>query len=109
MKVRTSNPNAIVTSGQFTTLDNAIAADWPAITTRLHEVTGDLGYRLTPQIRAGLRYLFQSFDVDDFAWDGLQPYMAGATPENSTRFLFADATYNAYQAHVGTLYLAGSF
>jgi hypothetical protein len=39
----------------------------------------------------------------------MEPYMAGRSVENSTRLLFADATYNAYQAHVGTAYIAGSF
>jgi hypothetical protein len=29
--------------------------------------------------------------------------------ENSNRYVFADATYNAYEAHVGTLYVSGTF
>jgi hypothetical protein len=35
--------------------------------------------------------------------------MAGLTAENSTRFVFADATYKKYEAHVGQVYLAYKF
>jgi MtrB/PioB family decaheme-associated outer membrane protein len=105
MDVDTRNPNAV--SG--TTLANAVANEWPEIKNRLHEVIVDLTYAFLPNVKAGLRYQLESYDLDDFAWDGLQPYMAGLTPENTTRFVFADATYSGYRAHVGTAYVAGSF
>lgn len=105
MDVDTRNPNGI----QPITLANAIAQDWTDIRNRLHEIRGDIAYRFGPNVLAGVRYLFERYDLDDFAWDLLDPYMAGRTPENSTRFLFADATYRGYEAHVGTLYVAGSF
>lgn len=109
VKVDTFNPNPIVATGPFTTLDNAIANDWPTVKSRLHEVIADLGWRLSPNARAGLRYLFQSYDLDDFAWERMSPYMAGRSVENTTRFLYANATYDSYFAHVATAYLAGSF
>jgi MtrB/PioB family decaheme-associated outer membrane protein len=105
IKVDTANPNPIVP----TTLANAVAVNWPTIKNRLHEVLADLGYRVTPNVKAGVRYLYESYDLDDFAWDIMQPYMAGVSAENSTRYVFADATYNAYQAHVGTIYVSGTF
>jgi MtrB/PioB family decaheme-associated outer membrane protein len=105
VEVDTFNPNPIVA----TTLANARAVDWPTVTNRFHEVLADLGYRVTPNIKAGVRYLFEWYDLDDFAWDIMQPYMAGVSVENSTRFVFADATYNAYRASVGTLYVSGTF
>ena len=105
VEVDTSNPNPIAA----TTLANARAVSWPTIQSRLHEILAELVYRFTPRMRAGARYLFRSYDLDDFAWDGMQPYMAGVSVENSTRYVYADATYNAYQAHVGTLYVSGSF
>jgi MtrB/PioB family decaheme-associated outer membrane protein len=105
MDVDTRNPNGV----SATTLANAVANDWPEIRNRLHEVVVALTYPLLPHVRAGVRYQFESFDLDDFAWSGLQPYMAGSTVENSTRFLFAGATYDHYKAHVGAAYLSGSF
>ena len=94
-----NSPNPIAA----TTLANARAVSWPTIQSRLHEILAELVYRFTPRMRAGARYLFRSYDLDDFAWDGMQPYMAGVSVENSTRYVYADATYNAYQAHVDAL------
>src|SRR3990172_6749213 len=74
--------------------------------TRLHEIGAALGYEIAPGIRAGARYLYEWYKLEDFAWD-LDPYMAGRTVENSTRFLFADATYGGYRAHLGRVYIAG--
>jgi MtrB/PioB family decaheme-associated outer membrane protein len=103
--VDTGNPNGVVD----TTLRNAIANEWPTIHNRLHEATLDLAYTITPRVRAGARYLFSWYDLDDFAWDIMSPYMAGRSVENSVRFVFADATYGGYRANVGTVYVAGSF
>jgi MtrB/PioB family decaheme-associated outer membrane protein len=107
--VDTTNPNPVVTDPASPTLANAVAQDWPTVENRFHEVVVDLAYRFTPRVRAGVRYLFSSYDLDDFAWDSQQPYMADVSVENSTRYLFADATWGGYEAHVGTIYLGGSF
>jgi MtrB/PioB family decaheme-associated outer membrane protein len=106
MEVDTSNPNGVVAG---TTLGNAVAQDWPEIRSRLHEVIGDVAFPFTRNVRAGARYLFSWYDLDDFAWDQMQPYMAGRSVENTTRFLFADANYGGYRAHVGSVYVAGRF
>lgn len=105
LDVETRNPNGVTDL----TLANAVAQDWPTLRNRLHQVSVDLHYGFTANIRMGVRYLFDWYKLDDFAWDPLQPYMAGLTPENTTRFIFADASYKGYTAHVGTLYLAGRF
>jgi len=104
MDVRTQNPNGV----SNLTLANAVANPWPTIRNRLHEIVADLGYEIAPGIRAGARYLYEWYKLEDFAWD-LDPYMAGRTVENSTRFLFADATYGGYRAHLGRVYIAGRF
>jgi MtrB/PioB family decaheme-associated outer membrane protein len=109
MDVNTFNPNPIVAAGTTQTLDNAIANDWPTIKSRLHEVVADLGYRFTRNIRAGVRYLYASYDLDDFAWEQMSPTMSSVSVENTTRYLFADTNFNEYQAHVGTVYVAGTF
>lgn len=107
--VDTWNPNGVVVGGTTPTLLNAVASDWPAVDSRLHEVVVDLAWRLTPRVRTGARYLFADYDLDDWAWDPMRPYMATASAENTTRYVFADATFGGYRAHVGTLYVAGSF
>jgi hypothetical protein len=88
---------------------NAVAQDWPTIKSRLHEVYVDLGYQLTSHVKAGARYLYAAYDLDDFAWANMRPYMAGISAENSTRYVFAGATYNAYEAHVASVYLSGRY
>jgi MtrB/PioB family decaheme-associated outer membrane protein len=105
MQIDTENPNGVTA----TTLANAVANGWPDIENRLHEVFADVAYSLTRNVRAGLRYLYLSYDLDDFAWDPMSPYMAGVSVENTTRFVFTDATYGGYRAHVGTVYVAGAF
>lgn len=110
-EIDTSNPSPGVLTAPDPDLMllNAVAQDWPTIESRLHEVIVDLAYRWRPNVRTGARYLFASYDLDDFAWEIMNPYMAGVSVENSTRYVFADATYNRYEAHVGTVYVAGTF
>jgi hypothetical protein len=111
LEVDTFNPSP----GNFTSgsadfmLLNAVAQHWPTIKSRQHEIFVDLGYHLTQHVRAGARYLYAAYDLDDFAWDRMQPYMAGISAENSTRYVFAGATYNEYQAHVGSVYVSGRY
>jgi len=106
MDIETRNPNPVVPG---TTLANAVAQDWPKVRNRLHEFIADVAFPFTPNVRAGARYLFSWYDLEDFAWDQMDPYMAGRSVENSTRFVFADATYGRSRAHVGSVYVAGRF
>ncbi|MBI5624668.1 MAG: MtrB/PioB family decaheme-associated outer membrane protein [Elusimicrobia bacterium] len=99
----TYNPN-----GQAK-LGNGEAKDWPLVKNSLHEIKADLGYKFTKSIKAGTRYMYEGFHLTDFAWENLQPYMPGYSAENSTRYLFADATYRNYDSHVGMVYLNYSF
>lgn len=97
------NPNGKVK------LANAEAQDWPNVVNRLHEFKIDLSYSVAKNLKAGLRYMYEKYDLDDFAWDDMKTYMAGLSSENSTRFLFTDATYNGYEAHVGGVYITYMF
>jgi hypothetical protein len=105
MDIQTFNPNGV----SATTLANGIAKDWGKIRNRLHEVNVDLGYQFTQNVKAGVRYLYEWYDLDDFAWNDMQPYMAGQSVENTTEFVFTDATYDGYEAHVGGVYLIAKF
>ena len=90
-------------------LSNAVAQSWPTVVNRLHEVKANLAYKWFPNLTVGVGYLFEWYKLDDFAWNNLNPYMAGLTTENSTKFVFADATYNKYEAHVGQIYMVYKF
>lgn len=105
MDIQTFNPNAI----DATTLANAVAQDWGTVRSRLQEVNADLGYKITDNIKAGLRYLYERYDLDDFSTDNMQNYLAGTTVENTTKFVFANATYSGYEAHAGGVYLTCKF
>lgn len=105
MEIQTFNRQGIAE----TTLLNAVAREWPRIHSRLHELNVGLGYQLGPEVRAGFQYFYSRYRLDDFAWNDLQPLMAGLSAENTTRFLFAGATYRGYDAHLSSLYLEGRF
>jgi hypothetical protein len=105
MDIQTNNPNGV----SATTLANGVAQDWGKIRNRLHEVTVDLGYQFTENLKAGFRYLYEWYDLDDFAWNDMEAYMAGQSAENTTKFVFTDATYDGYEAHVGGVYLVCMF
>ena len=107
MDITTSNPNGV--SATPLTLANAVANPWDPVRNRLHQLTGDVAYVIITGVRAGVRYQYERYDLDDFAWNQMQPYMADRSVENTTRFVFTNATYRGYEAHVGRIYLAGTF
>ena len=108
-----SNPNRdlAIANGfaQGAKLANAVAQPWPSVVNRLHEIKGNLAYNWFANLTVGVSYLFEWYKLDDFAWDNLNPYMAGLSAENSTRFVFADATYKQYETHVGQVYMVYKF
>ena len=106
MEYHNYNPNGY---NPRLTLMNAIAQPWPDVSNRLHEVSADLAYNFTKNLKVGLRYLYEQYDLNDFAWNDLQPYMAGLSVENSTKFVFTDATYGGYEANVGAIYMTWKF
>ncbi|MBI5418939.1 MAG: MtrB/PioB family decaheme-associated outer membrane protein [Deltaproteobacteria bacterium] len=109
----TFNPNRdLAIANGFTDgakLANAVAQPWPTVVNRLHEIKANLAYKCLANLTVGVSYLFEWYKLDDFAWDNLNAYMAGLSAENSTRFVFADATYKQYEAHVGQLYMVYKF
>jgi MtrB/PioB family decaheme-associated outer membrane protein len=108
-----SNPNRglAIANGfaQGAKLANAVALPWPSVVNRLHEIKGNLAYNWFANLTVGVSYLFEWYKLDDFAWDNLNPYMAGLSAENTTRFVFADATYKQFEAHAGQVYMVYKF
>jgi len=54
-----------------------------------------------------LNYLFEDYSLDDFA--NAAAYLAGASAENSTRYVFTRANQFDYTAHVIGTYVAWRF
>jgi hypothetical protein len=48
----------------------------------------------------GAGYLYEKFDLKDFALDIMQPYMFGITADSSLRYLFLNGRIDDYRAHV---------
>lgn len=105
--ITTSNPNTI----QANMVNDATAFPWPDIKSRFHELRADGSYRFRSNVLAGVRYLFEPYRLDDFAWDVMRPYMFGfEAPENDTRrALFLDSRYGSYNGHLFGVYVKYTF
>jgi len=105
--ITTRNPNTV----QADMVNDATAFPWPDIKSRFHEFRADGSYRFRTNVVAGVRYLFEPYRLDDFAWDVMRPYMFGfEAPENDARrFLFLDSRYGSYNGHLLGVYVRYSF
>lgn len=101
MDLDTVNPNGAVK------LANAAAQSWPTVENRYQEFKAELGYNFTANLKGGVTYLYEKYTLDDFA--NTPAYMAGASAENSSKYLFAGANNYNYEAHVGGVYLSYKF
>lgn len=101
MEFANSNPNGAVK------LDNAEVQAWPDVTSRLQEVKADLAYAVTKNLKVGINYLYEWYSLKDFANTGA--YVADASAENTTRFVFTGANNYSYDAHVAGAYLTYKF
>ncbi|TBR23927.1 hypothetical protein EPO15_05050 [bacterium] len=99
----TTNPNSAEAraagDANGVQLLNALAKDWPSVTSRLHELRVGGAYKFTKDVTFGLDYAFANYMLSDFANVG--EYLAGTTGnENSTRFVLTGASKYGYTAHV---------
>lgn len=88
-------------------LANAAAQSWPAVENRYQELKADLGYNFTTNLKVGLTYLYERYTLDDFV--NTSAYMAGASVENTTKYLFTGTNNLSYDAHVAGVYLSYKF
>ncbi len=110
MRFDTSNPNAVAASAagySGTKLANGASQAWPTVVNRLHEVRLGGSYELIKDLTVGLNYLFSWYALDDFS--NTTSYLAGASVENSTRYVMTGASNYDYKAHVVGTYLAYKF
>lgn len=96
--ITTQNPNTV----QANAFNDATAFPWPDVKNRFQELRFEASYRFRPNMEAGVRYLFEPYRLDDFAWDIMRPYMFGfEAPENDVRrMLFLDSRYGSTDAHL---------
>lgn len=110
MQFDTSNPNAAEASAMGydgAKLANGEAEVWPVVVNKLHEVRAGASYELMKDLTVGLNYLFSWYMQNDFQNTGA--YLAGTTPENTTKYVATGATNFDYTAHMVGTYLAYKF
>jgi hypothetical protein len=84
----------------------AVGHDFPDQESTLFGVELRLSHRISDRLSAGLWYLYEDFDLEDFQWDVLDPYGASFLEiDDATRYLFLDSRYGDYEAQVLQLFL----
>jgi hypothetical protein len=94
--IETRNPFVVPANAAL----NTTAFGWPSTSSRLQEFRATLSYSVSKNITVGAGYLFEKFDLKDFALDIMQPYMFGITADSSLRYLFLNGRIDDYRAHV---------
>lgn len=86
------------------TSSSGIAYDWPNTDINTTQLTADLAYHWTENITTSLRYLYEDFDLTDSFTDPVVPYgnLSDAQGNRLDYFIFLDANYDSYTAHVVT-------
>jgi len=84
-----------------TVAEVALGYDFPDQKNTLVRTELKLAHQLTDMFSFGLWWLYEDFDLEDFQWDGLDPYGANfLTVDDATRYLILDSRYGDYSAHV---------
>jgi hypothetical protein len=109
-RIHTFNPYPILVGSPRT----AGTYDYPDARNRSHELLFSLSRKLRPGLDLGVEYRFQSYQLDDFFLNNLQPYpqgliTAGGIPINLHRNLLLNARFGTYHAHQEGVFLKYSF
>ena len=113
MKFDTVNQNAAaaiaagLANGTAKLLNGVANNPWPTVLSRMHELRTGCSYKIRKDLKVGVNYLFSWYKLKDFANSG--DYLAGLTPENTTKFVMTGATRASYEAHVLSAYMAYKF
>lgn len=78
----------------------ATAYEWPAVHSDWQEFKVQMNYKIHRNLEFKAYYNLEVYNLNDFAWNEMAPYMQGATADNSTQYLWLDARYDDYVAHV---------
>ncbi len=89
------------------TSSSGTAWDWPNTDINTTQLTADLAYHWTDSVSTSIRYLYEDFELTDAFTDPVVPY--GNPPDAQGNrldyFIFLDANYESYTAHVLTFVL----
>ncbi|HHN74888.1 MAG TPA: hypothetical protein ENK10_06620 [Acidobacteria bacterium] len=79
----------------------ALGHDFPDQTNRTLLVDLRWTRKITSKIAGGFFWRYEDFQLDDFQWDGLEPYGANFLEvDDATRFTFLDSRYRDFTAHI---------
>ncbi len=88
----------------------ALAFDFPDQSNTFTSVEAKYQRKLSQRTTIGILYLFEDWDLEDFQLQQLQAYGANfLTVDDATRYMFLDAWYGTFDAHVGQLFIKLSF
>lgn len=98
---------------------DATGHPFPDVKSNFHEVSVDTSYAFRPNWKAGARYTFSPYRLEDFATDNLTPYMPVQsatgdpgtvdTQTNAVRFLVLNSRYASADSHMMGVYIRYSF
>ncbi len=98
---------------------DAVARPFPDVTSRFQELYLDTSYEFATNWKAGVRYVFSPYRLEDFQTDNVTPYMpvqsATAAPgtidpqTNAVRFLVLNSKYASADSHMMGVYVRYSF
>jgi MtrB/PioB family decaheme-associated outer membrane protein len=104
-RITTVNPSAVVATAAL----NATAFPFPDVKSNYHELNVDTNYQLKDNLALGFRYIFEPYRLNDFQWNGLNPYPFESLPAEqqfpTTRSVLLDSRYSSHNAHVFSVYL----
>lgn len=101
-------------------VNSAVAYPFPELSDSTLTARVSLTWDLTPKVSLEGRYWYEPYRLGDFTIDSMQPYMQGVFKEtrrsaadvgdmNVSRFLFLDARYGDYTAHVVSAFVHVKF
>ena len=108
--IHTFNPYPILSFSPRT----AGTYDYPDTLNRFQEVVFSVTRKLRPGLDTGIQYRFESYKLDDFFLNNLQPYpqglvTAGGIATNLQRQLILNARFGTYHAHEEAFFMRYSF
>lgn len=92
-------------------VNSGVAYAFPKLSDSTLTARASFLWKLNEHVGFEARYWYEPYRLDDFTIDGMKPYMQGSLKEtrsnpsdigdmNVSRFLFLDANYGEYTAHV---------
>ncbi len=99
------------------TVNDGVALPVPGFSSNLISGEATFTWALSEHVGLGARYLYEPYELDDWQWDLVEPYMQGVWKEiggtpstvrdaTAYRSLLLDATYSDYSVNVLSLFFS---